>query len=115
MPLRCFVPILIGSLLLCGCIAQTPPPPSVHPDSVVESIQRYEQINARIANERRLIDVRVTRGDYMAAAGAQGRRPLGQSLQARGLRKHSSSVLWSHDQYVNQGTHLARQERGSNR
>ncbi|MCG1018979.1 MULTISPECIES: hypothetical protein [Burkholderiaceae] len=94
MPLRCFVPILMGSLLLCGCIAQTPPPPSVHPDSVVEGIQRYEQINARIANERRLIDVRVTRGDYTAAAGAELKHRLDdvQRDAARAASQHGGGL-----------------------
>ncbi|MEJ2769566.1 hypothetical protein [Mycetohabitans sp. B46] len=84
----------MSSLLLCGCITQTPPPPSVHPDSVVEGTQRYEQVNARIANERRLIDVRVTRDDYPAAVGADLKHRLDyvQRDAARTAGQHNGGL-----------------------
>lgn len=76
MPLHRSVSILSGSLLICGCTAQTPPPPSVHPDSRMEATQRWGQISARVANAHRLIEVRVARGDYTAAAGAGLKRRI---------------------------------------
>jgi hypothetical protein len=105
MPLCRFVPILISSLLLCGCIAQTPPPPSVHPNAVLEGIQRYEQVNARIANERLLIDVRVTRGDYTAAAGADLKRRLDD------VQRDAARIASQHDGGLDADTQRALNER----
>ncbi|MCG1042919.1 hypothetical protein KQH60_10410 [Mycetohabitans sp. B8] len=105
MPLHHFASLLISSLLLCGCITQTPPPPCVHPDSAVEGTQRYEQVNARIVNERRLIDVRVKRGDYTAAAGADLKRQLDD------VQRDAARIAGQHDGSLDADTQRALNER----
>lgn len=105
MPLRHFVPLLISSLLLCGCITQMPSPPCVHPDSAVEGTQRYEQVNARVVNGRRLIDVRVTRGDYTAAAGANLKRRLDD------VQQDAARIAGQHDGGLDADTQRALNER----
>ncbi|WP_338861346.1 hypothetical protein [Mycetohabitans rhizoxinica] len=71
----------------------------------MEGIQRYEQVNARIANERLLIDVRVTRGDYTAAAGVDLKRRLDD------VQRDAARIASQHDGGLDADTQRALNER----
>lgn len=76
MPIRRTAGIALASLLLAcpllaGCVAETPPPLGTHLDPQHQAEQRARQVNGRIANEHRLIDVHVNQGYYPPPVGEQ--------------------------------------------
>jgi hypothetical protein len=93
--------IALASLLLTACVVEQPAPPAARSDPHRQAVQRYGQVNSRIANEHRLIDSRVNQGYYPPPAGGGLHRRLDQvQREASGLASQHGGGLSGDEQRV---------------